>query len=101
MWIAAGRRAGLLMLAAVAVAVATDRSAAEIVAPRGMIREQVWVPFEERGAAPVRLETMLVRPAAAGQHPLVLISHGSPRDRADAKTKSVDWADWIANDFAR
>src|SRR5262245_51902522 len=101
MCVAAARCTGLSMLAAVAVAIATDGSAGEIVAPRGMIREQVWVPFEERGTAPVRLATMLVRPAAAGPHPLVLISHGSPRDRADAETKSADWADWIANDFAR
>lgn len=67
----------------------------------GMVREAVWVPFREPGRPTLRLEARLVRPAAVGRYPLVLISHGSPRNRADAKTKTIDWADWIADDFAR
>jgi dienelactone hydrolase len=66
-----------------------------------MVREAVWVPFRASGGSALRLEARLIRPATAGRYPLVLISHGSPRNKADAKTKTIDWADWIANDFAR
>jgi dienelactone hydrolase len=99
---AAGRRsARRWALTAFLIAVAFDASPGEVVSPRGLIREQVWIPFRESDQPSLKLEAMLVRPVATGQHPLVLISHGSPRAAADAKTKSADWADWIANDFAR
>jgi len=88
--------AALIALAAIGSAAADD-----IVQPKGMVREAVWVPFRESGSPTLRLEARLIRPAASGRYPLVLISHGSPRDKADAKTKTIDWADWIADDFAR
>ena len=74
---------------------------AEVVQPRGLIREPFAVPFNEPGRPPVNLEALVARPAPPGRFPLVIISHGSPRAAADAKTKSADWADRIANDFAR
>jgi dienelactone hydrolase len=92
-WIAG---AALIALAAMGSAAADD-----IVQPKGMVREAVSVPFRQSGGPTVRLEARLIRPAVAGRHPLVLISHGSPRSAADVKTKTVDWADWIADDFAR
>jgi dienelactone hydrolase len=88
--------AALVALAALGSAAADD-----IVQPKGMVREAVWVPFRESGGSKLRLEARLIRPAAAGRYPLVVISHGSPRNKADAKTKTIDWADWIADDFAR
>jgi dienelactone hydrolase len=88
--------AALIALAAIGSATADD-----IVQPKGMVREAAWVPFRESGSPTLRLEARLIRPVASGRYPLVLISHGSPRDKADAKTKAIDWADWIADDFAR
>jgi dienelactone hydrolase len=76
-------------------------AADDIVQPKGMMREAVSIPFRESGSSALRLEALLIRPAASGRYPLVLISHGSPRNKADAKTKTIDWADWIADDFAR
>jgi dienelactone hydrolase len=87
--------------ALVALTAIGSAAADDIVQPAGMVREAVWVPFRESGSPTLRLETRLIRPAASGRYPLVLISHGSPRDKADAKTRSIDWADWIADDFAR
>jgi predicted acyl esterase len=88
--------AALIALAAMGAAAADD-----IVQSKGMVREAVWVPFHESGGPTLRLEARLIRPATPGRYPLVLISHGSPRNKADAKTKTIDWADWIADDFAR
>jgi dienelactone hydrolase len=88
--------AALIALAAIGSAAADD-----IVQPKGMVREAVWVPFRQPTGSTLRLEARLIRPALAGRYPLVLISHGSPRNKSDAKTKSIDWADWIADDFAR
>ena len=92
-----GLGAAVLSLLATAVGV----GAAEIVQPRGMIREALSVPFTQPNRPTLRLESMALRPALAGRFPLILISHGSPRKAVDAKTKTPDWADWIADDFAR
>ena len=74
---------------------------ADVVQPRGLVREPVFVPFSQPGGATLRLEAIVARPATAGRFPLVVISHGSPRRISEAKKRSLDWADWIADDFAR
>jgi dienelactone hydrolase len=45
------------------------------------LQEQLRIPTPEAGSK--GLETVLVRPAAAGKYPLVLLNHGSPRMNAD------------------
>ncbi len=95
-WKVAIAGAALIALAAIDSAAADD-----IVQPKGFVREALWVPFRKATGPALRLEARLIRKAAAGRYPLVLISHGSPRNSADAKTKTIDWADWIADDFAR
>jgi dienelactone hydrolase len=105
-------RGGLLrsaLLIAAAVAAITSPSAADVVVPdlpavvqpRGLTRELVSVPFSPPNGPTLRLKAIVVRPAASGRFPLVLISHGSPRRIAEAKKRDLDWADWIADDFAR
>ncbi|MBV9632940.1 MAG: acetylxylan esterase [Xanthobacteraceae bacterium] len=94
-------RARIAGAALVALAAIGSAAADDIVQPKGMVREAVWVPFRESGGRTLRLDARLIRPITSGQYPLVLISHGSPRNKADAKTKTIDWADWIADDFAR
>ena len=83
-------------VALIALAAMGSAAADDIVQPKGMMREAVWVPFRESGSLALRLEARLIHPTTSGRYPLVLISHGSPRNKADAKTKTIDWADWIA-----
>jgi dienelactone hydrolase len=94
-------RARIAAAALNALAAISSAAADDIVQPKGMVREAVWVPFRGSGGSTLRLEARLIRPTTAGRYPLVLISHGSPRNKADAKTKTADWADWIGDDFAR
>jgi len=94
-------RAMIAGVALIALAAMGSAAADDIVQPKGMMREAVWVPFRESGSLALRLEARLIHPTTSGRYPLVLISHGSPRNKADAKTKTIDWADWIADDFAR
>lgn len=89
------------VLIAAAVAATMSPCAADVVQPRGLVREPVFVPFSQPNGPTLRLKAIVVRPAASGRFPLVLISHGSPRRIADAKKRDLDWADWIADDFAR
>src|SRR5262245_5590086 len=85
-----------ITFAAIVVAATLGCCEAETVQPRGLTREPVSVPLNY-----VTLDALVARPAGTGRFPLVIISHGSPRVAADAKSKSADWADQIANDFAR
>jgi dienelactone hydrolase len=89
------------ILGSVALALVCYPSAAELVQPRGMVREIVSVPFRQSDGQLLNLEAIVVRPATGARFPLVVISHGSPRRLAEAKTRDLHWADWIANDFAR
>ena len=66
-----------------------------------MVRELDSVPFSQRNGPTLYLKAIVARPAAAGRFPLVVISHGSPRRITEAKNRDLDWADWIADDFAR
>jgi dienelactone hydrolase len=74
---------------------------AEIVQPRGLIRESAVVPFAAPGQAPLNLDGLVTRPAVAGRSPLVVINHGSPRSSADVVGTTPGWANNIANEFAR
>jgi dienelactone hydrolase len=90
-----------VVLASLALALMCRPSAAELVQPRGMVREIVSVPFRQSDGQNLTLEAILVRPGTGARFPLVVISHGSPRRLAEAKKRDLHWADWIANDFAR
>jgi len=46
-----------------------------------LVEEDARVPMPEAG--PAGLQALLVYPATPGKHPLVLLSHGSPRDAAE------------------
>ncbi len=47
------------------------------------------------------LEALLVRPSGAGPFPLVVITHGTPRDVADRSKTRADWYRIQARSFAR
>jgi dienelactone hydrolase len=66
-----------------------------------LVRELDSVPFSQPNEPTLYLKAIVARPAAAGRFPLVVISHGSPRRITEAKKRDLDWADWIADDFAR
>jgi dienelactone hydrolase len=89
------------VLIAAAVAGITSPRAADVVQPRGLVRELDPVPFSQPNGPTLYLKAIVARPAAAGRFPLVVISHGSPRRITEAKKRDLDWADWIADDFAR
>ena len=89
------------VLIAAAVAGITSPRAADVVQPRGLVRELDSVPFSQPNGPTLYLKAIVARPAAAGRFPLVVISHGSPRRITEAKKRDLDWADWIADDFAR
>jgi dienelactone hydrolase len=89
------------VLIAATVAGITSPRAADVVQPRGLVRELASVPFSQPNGPTLYLKAIVARPAAAGRFPLVVISHGSPRRITEAKNRDLDWADWIADDFAR
>jgi hypothetical protein len=45
----------------------------DVVQPRGLARELVSVPFSQPNGPTLRLKAIVVRPAASGRFPLVLI----------------------------
>ena len=89
------------VLIAAAVAGITSPRAADVVQPRGLVRELDSVPFSQPNGPTLYLKAIVARPAAAGRFPLVVISHGSPRRITEPEKRDLDWADWIADDFAR
>lgn len=89
-----------VLIAAVVAGIASPR-AADVVQPRGLVRELDSVPFSQPNGPTLNLKAIVARPATAGRFPLVVISHGSPRRITEAKKRDLDWADWIADDFAR
>ena len=97
------RRRSLTSAALIAAAIVgiTSPRAADVVQPRGLVRELDSVPFSQPNAPTLNLKAIVARPATAGRFPLVVISHGSPRRITEAKKRDLDWADWIADDFAR
>lgn len=62
----------------------------------GVLRERITVPISPGGAGPFRLEAMVTRPEAAGRYPLMIWSHGAPRDAADrVKTSAAGAAEAV------
>jgi dienelactone hydrolase len=74
--------------------------AEELVQPPGLIRSFMTVPITAGGAR-VTLEALLTRPAAPGRYPLVVLSHGAPRDGAERPTMAPTAYSAIAIAFAR
>jgi dienelactone hydrolase len=72
----------------------------ELAQPPGLVRSLITVPITAGGAT-VTLEALLTRPAAPGRYPLVVLSHGAPRDGADRPTMAPTAASAIAIEFAR
>jgi len=67
----------------------------------GLLREPLAVAVSPASGKPVTLEAMVTRPAGAERHPLLILSHGAPRDPADrAKTNPARYSA-IAIEFAR
>jgi dienelactone hydrolase len=66
---------------------------------QGVTRVDLRIPMAEAGSS--GLEAVLVLPDLPGKHPLVLLSHGSPRVADDRKTMAADgyWPEAVA--FAR
>ncbi|MFY7959154.1 MAG: CocE/NonD family hydrolase [Elsteraceae bacterium] len=65
-------------------------------APPGLHRERITVPISPGGAGPFRLEAMVTRPAGEGRHPLMIWSHGAPRDPLDRpKTRPTGSAEAV------
>ncbi|OYX80531.1 MAG: hypothetical protein B7Y77_00460 [Bradyrhizobium sp. 35-63-5] len=62
-------------------------------------REDLRIPMREAGAA--GLEAMLLRPDAPGRYPLVLLSHGAPRDGRDRAKMTATSQYPVAMEFAR
>jgi dienelactone hydrolase len=79
MWDAMRWRLGFQLIVTVTVLLAGARTA--LADDPVFLREMLRIPVPGAGAH--GLEAMLVRPAAAGRYPLVLINHGSPRSAAD------------------
>lgn len=64
----------------------------------GLIRETMRVQLAERGLS---LEALVTRPAAPGRHPLLVLSHGAPRDAAQRPTMRPQSSGLVAIEFAR
>jgi dienelactone hydrolase len=91
----------MALLIGLAIAIAGPAVGAEIVQPRGLIRESAVVSFGHSGQAPLKLDGVVTRPAVERRSPLVVINHGSPRNSADLVGTTPAWANAIANEFAR
>jgi dienelactone hydrolase len=68
--------------------------------PPGLSRTFMTVPITVGGASEA-LEALLTRPAAPGRYPLVVLSHGAPRDAAERPTMAPTAYSAIAIGFAR
>lgn len=67
----------------------------------GLHRERIAVPISPDGAGPFLLDAMVTRPAAAGRYPLMIWSHGAPRDALDRPKTSPNGAAEAVISFAQ
>jgi dienelactone hydrolase len=67
----------------------------------GLIRENVIIPFSRPDNPPYKLDAVLTRPATPGRYPLMIISHGSPRDATQRAESRPTTYSAIAVEFAR
>ncbi|MBI3516614.1 MAG: alpha/beta fold hydrolase [Proteobacteria bacterium] len=66
----------------------------------GLSRAMVAVPITSGGTT-VTLEALLTQPSAPGRHPLMVLSHGAPRDAAERPHMRPTAASGVAIEFAR
>ena len=94
-----------LRLAALVVAALLSPSTLHAAEPLGqvpgLVREATSVPFAPHGGAPLLLDALVTRPAGAGRFPLVVLSHGTPRDPADRAKTTASSTSAVAIEFAR
>jgi dienelactone hydrolase len=84
---------------AVAIAVTLACALSNAATAQTFHREELRVPM--RGAGSRGLEAILIRPAAPGRYPLVLLNHGAPRDGAQRRKMSPNALLPQATEFAR
>jgi dienelactone hydrolase len=89
-----------LVIAAPCLVQAGTLRAGGLTEPPGLSRTIISVPIAPNGASVV-LEALLTRPAAPGRYPLVVLSHGAPRDGADRPTMAPTHYSAVAIEFAR
>lgn len=68
-------------------------------AAQNIVREEIRVPMPDAG--PQGLQALFVRPNAPGRYPLVVFSHGAPRDAAQRRKMSPYGSLPIAMEFVR
>jgi dienelactone hydrolase len=68
-------------------------------AAQDFIREDLRIPMADAGAQ--GLQALFIRPNAPGRYPLVVISHGAPRDSSARRRMSPYASFRIAMEFAR
>jgi len=66
-----------------------------------VIRENVIIPFARPDNPPHKLDALLTRPIGSGLYPLMVISHGSPRDAAERTEFRPTSYSGISVEFAR
>ncbi len=67
----------------------------------GIVREALTISIQPDGLGPFKLEAGVIRPAAAGRHPLLIWSHGTPRDPDDRAKTNPNTASHTAIAFAQ
>ena len=65
---------------------------------QGLVREPITIPYAPTGTT---LEALVTRPAGTGKHPLIVLSHGAPRDANDRVKTSPSTYRAVASEFAR
>lgn len=63
-----------------------------------LVREPISVPYAPTGTT---LEALVTRPAGAGKFPLIVLSHGAPRDPDDRVKTNPNAYSAVAIEFAR
>lgn len=69
--------------------------------PAGLIKELIRIPVTFDKAGVLELEAMVIRPAGEGRWPLVILNHGTPRDKDALEERRVAAMTPQAIEFAR
>ena len=67
----------------------------------GIERERITITISPGGAGPFKLEAMVTKPAGPGRHPLMIWSHGAPRDATDRPKTRANGAAEAVISFAQ
>ena len=89
-----------LLAASLSLLPASAVRAQALAQPPGLIRAIMSVTVAPNGK-PIALDALLTRPAAPGRYPLVVLSHGAPRDTAELLTTEPTAYSAVAIAFAR